>query len=55
MCSPNKDTDAATQPFNNEEEDGKVVDLIISMMKKGNGDIQTLKKPEVMTNGNILK
>jgi hypothetical protein len=55
LCSPNKDRDAATQPFNNEEEHGKAVDLIISMMKKGNGDMQTLKKPKVMTNGNILK
>ena len=47
--------DAAAQPFSNEEEHAKAVDLIISMMKNGNGDIQTLKKPEVMTNGNILK
>jgi hypothetical protein len=46
--------DAAAPPFSNEDEHGKAIDLIISMMKKGNGDIQTLKQPEVITNGNIL-
>jgi hypothetical protein len=52
LCPPNKNTDA--QPFSNEDEHGNAIDLIISMMKKGNGNIQTLKQPEVMTNGNIL-
>ncbi|KAM0862918.1 hypothetical protein ACQ4PT_044957 [Festuca glaucescens] len=48
LCPPNKNTDA--QPFSNEDEHGNAIDLIISMMKKGNGDIQTLNQPEVMTN-----
>lgn len=54
MCTPNKDTDTAAQPFSNEDEHGKAIDQIIAMMKKGNGDIQTLKQPEILTNGNIL-
>jgi hypothetical protein len=45
LCPPNKNTDA--QPFSNEDEHGNAIDLIISMMKKGNGNIQTLKQPEV--------
>ena len=45
--------DTAAQPFSNEDEHGKAIDQIIAMMKKGNGDIQTLKQPEILTNGNI--
>jgi hypothetical protein len=54
LCTPNKDADAHAQPFRNDDEHAKAIDLIISMMKKGNGDIQTIKQPEVMTDSNIL-
>jgi hypothetical protein len=50
LCSTNKEEDATTQPFINDDEHGKAIDLIISMKKKGDGDIQ---KPEIRTNGNI--
>jgi hypothetical protein len=54
LCPPNKDVDAPEQPFSNDGEHGNAIDLIISMMKKGNGDLQTLKQPEVMINGNTV-
>jgi hypothetical protein len=41
--------------FCNDGEHGKAIDAIISMMKNGNGDIQTIKPPDVMINGNTLK
>jgi hypothetical protein len=46
LCPTNKDGDAPTQPFSTDDEHGKAIDLIISMMKKGNGEIQTIKQPE---------
>jgi hypothetical protein len=42
-------------PFYNADEHAKNIDLIISMMKNGNGDIQPLKKPEVTINGKCSK
>jgi hypothetical protein len=54
LCAPNKDTDAPAQPFSTDDEHAKAIDLILAMMKKGNGDIQTLKQPAVMTKGNII-
>jgi hypothetical protein len=40
--------------FCNDGEHGKAIDAIISMMKNGNGDIQTLKPPDVIINSNTL-
>jgi hypothetical protein len=50
----NKNKDAPAQSFCNDDEHGKAIDLIVSMMKNGDGDIQTLKQPKVMMNGNTL-
>jgi hypothetical protein len=55
VCPTNEDEDAPGQPFNNDDEHGKAIDLIISMMKKGNGDIKPLKQPEVMINSKCSK
>jgi hypothetical protein len=54
LCQPNKDVDAEAQPFSNDDEHGKAIDLVLSMMKKGNGDIQTLEQPEVSIKGKTL-
>jgi hypothetical protein len=54
LCPPNKDADTPPQSFCNDEEHGKGIDLIIAMMKNGTGDIQTIKQPEVFSNGNTL-
>jgi hypothetical protein len=54
LCPPNKHADAPPQSFCNAEEHGKGIDIIISMMKNGNGDIDNTNMPEVLINGNIL-
>jgi hypothetical protein len=54
LCPPNKDKDALQKPVSGDDEQGKAIDLIISMMKNGNGDIRTPNQPEVMFKGNTL-
>ena len=52
LCPPSKDGDVLEKPFSDDHEHGKAIDLIISIMKKGDGDIQTPKQPDVMVKGN---
>jgi hypothetical protein len=54
LCPPSKDKDAAAKPFSSDDEHAEAIDLIITMMKRSNGDIQTPKQPEVMIKGNSL-
>lgn len=51
----NEDTDAAKETFSNDNEKGKAIDLIISMMKKGEGDIQPINQTQDMINGKNSK
>lgn len=54
LCPTPKDADAPAQSFCKDDEHGKVIDLIVSMMKNGDGDIQPIKQPEVLNNGSTL-
>jgi hypothetical protein len=42
------------KPFSSDDEHAEAIDLIITMMKRSNGDIQTPKQPEVMIKSNSL-